>query len=229
MVEHRWLNKESPQSHEWGPGTRIINDDLDEASPVAGATDPNDLVEGEIYKGEVDEFEYNEEVDETPHSGIILLEMGHINLGPIDESAKGETVKFENVGWNYGKCLNEEYISDSYDPRDGVAFNPESRDKEESEESTSSSDSKSNTKSGTSTPVAPEVSSSEKPPEPPKIGSIVYHVSAGNPDCFHVTDNCRGLENAESELHSKKVERYGEPPEEISHLRPCMSCARGIF
>jgi hypothetical protein len=72
---------------------------------------PSHLNEGEIYSGVVSEF--------LSHKAVIQLDNGHVNLGSIDRAAVGEKVEFENIGWNWGRCISEEYIYESYSlPRD---------------------------------------------------------------------------------------------------------------
>jgi hypothetical protein len=79
---------------------------------------PSDLNEGELYSGEVSEFWHD--------GALVQLDSGHINLGPIDPAAKGEIVIFESVGWNWGKCMSEEYTDESYNPRDAPVLSEDS-------------------------------------------------------------------------------------------------------
>lgn len=77
---------------------------------VGGFDTSSSLSEGEVYSGTVETASRN---------AVIQLQTGHVNLGPIDTSVVGETVKFEYVGGVWGKCLEDEYIYDGYKPRDG--------------------------------------------------------------------------------------------------------------
>lgn len=86
----------------------------------------SDLDEGTTYRGEVDRF--------AGSNAIIALPAGHINLGPIERAAEGELVEFEFVSGQWGKCLNEEYVSAGYKPRNGASHSrsksvPESKRK----------------------------------------------------------------------------------------------------
>lgn len=131
MVDYGWLAKPSPRAHEWVPGPRAKGEPYDESpsspdasnnhhTPIeeAGVISPSDLEVGKKYTGKVDRF--------SGKNAIVELERGHINLGPIDKDAIDQRVSFENKSGAWGKCLDEEYTYESYEPKDGQS---ESRSK----------------------------------------------------------------------------------------------------
>lgn len=88
--------------------------EFNEATAVTEFESPSELAKGEIYYGVV---------DRVPSNALVDMTRGEINLGPIDQAAEGETVRFEFVTDAWGKCLEEDYIYDGYEPRDGESSN----------------------------------------------------------------------------------------------------------
>lgn len=160
------------------------------------------------------------EVDKhNGQNGIIKTEaydidLDHINLGPIKQSAENCLVKFEYIGGIWGKCLTEKFISKDYHPYNGNYNTPPIPPEESIEDSGSSN----NTVSGQKP--------SEQSFEPLSAGSIVYHAEPGKAKCIHARKNCSGLDNIQGELNSKVVKKEGKIPEEVSHLRKCSWCIR---
>lgn len=136
MVDKNWLSDDSSQGQVWTRGPRFrdgqdvedgenkedneTNDsETEEVIPLAecDVSTPSDLSTDKVYVGVVDRV--------TGGSGNAIVNMeegnGEINLGPIDESAEGEEVHFKPEDGTWGRCLDEEYIYESYDPRDGVS------------------------------------------------------------------------------------------------------------
>lgn len=101
---------------------------------VPDVTDVPTLEEGEVYVGVVERFSSsgNANVKLPSH-----MDRKFVNLGPIDEAAEGEPVRFRFLETGWGKCLTERYIYDGYNPRHGVKHS-----------STSSSSSSSSSSSG---------------------------------------------------------------------------------
>jgi hypothetical protein len=122
MADLGWLSKETPQSHEWHPGPLALGQEPEDnttesvdAASVNGIETPSDLSKGEIYVGVVDRITGS-------GNAIVSVRNGHVNLGPIDESAVEEKVRFRSVnGSHWGHCLEEQYTYDGYDPRDGTS------------------------------------------------------------------------------------------------------------
>jgi hypothetical protein len=121
LTELGWLSKEAPKSNEWNPGSLVIDGEVSErvedelpdysdAATLEEIETPSELSEDEVYVATVDRYTGN---------AIITLPSGHLNLGPIDESAVGEEVRFRQVTGTWVECLDEEYIYEGYDPRDG--------------------------------------------------------------------------------------------------------------
>jgi hypothetical protein len=225
MATHGWLTKDTPHSSEWHPGPQIENDDPPD-TPFNQPGPPDiSAIQLETVSSLNQEEVYIDEISRhTGQNGIIdtrdydEISLNHINLGPINKAAVGKNVKFKYIGGMMGECLTEEFISDSYQPLDT-----------ESNNSSGISSVDSTDTSGSSTDTISNKKSSEQPPEAPSGGSIVYHAEPGKAECYHVRDNCSGLDNIQGELNTKIIEGNGEIPEEISHLRECRLCARGKF
>jgi hypothetical protein len=130
MADKGWLSKDSPNSHLWNPGPLTRGEEPDEgnrlkhSSEDGAGLDPdvevNELPsqasrmeKGAVYEGTVDRFAGRNAIVNLSSQG------DHVNLGPIDKEAAGETVLFKSVSGIWGKCLDEEYIYDSYAPKDG--------------------------------------------------------------------------------------------------------------
>lgn len=136
MAEKKWLSKESSQGQVWTAGPRLqdkpnVKDEKnkenseaedfeeDEVIPLSECevSTPSDLSTDKVYVGVVDRV--------TGSSGNAIVNIaegnGEINLGPIDESAEGEEVHFRPEDGIWGRCLDEEYTYESYDPRDGAS------------------------------------------------------------------------------------------------------------
>lgn len=115
-----WLSKEKEQSHEWNPGPLVKSPEKYEQDSggtpdvvsLEGIKRKSHLEEGEVYCGTVDRCTGG-------GNAIISLPEGHLNLGPIDESAVGEEVRFIHVTGVWVECLDEEYTYEGYQPRDG--------------------------------------------------------------------------------------------------------------
>lgn len=125
MADLGWLSKESPQSHEWHPGPLALDQEPEDnttesldASTLNGVEQPSDLSKGEVYVGIVDRVTGS-------GNAIISLPKGHVNLGPIDESAAEEKVRFRSAdGGTWGHCLEEQYTYDGYDPKKDGSTSP---------------------------------------------------------------------------------------------------------
>lgn len=126
LTDLGWLSKETPKSNEWNPGSLVIDGEVGErvedelpdysdATTLEGIERPSELSEDEIYIGTVDRYTSN---------AIITLPSGHVNLGPIDESAVGEVVRFRPNNGSWAECLDEEYTYEGYDPQDGSSRLP---------------------------------------------------------------------------------------------------------
>jgi hypothetical protein len=126
LTDLGWLSKETSGSMEWNPGALVIDEEVDEsvkdelpdysdATTLRGIERPSELSEDKIYVATVDRYTSN---------AIITLPSGHLNLGPIDESAVGEEVRFRQVTGTWVECLDEEYIYEGYKPQDGSSQLP---------------------------------------------------------------------------------------------------------
>jgi hypothetical protein len=77
--------------------------------------------QGKKYTGEVVRFSGS-------NNAIVSIDSGHINLGPINHSAKGEQVEFVYLGRGWGRCIETEHTYDGYDPRDNANQSSEIQD-----------------------------------------------------------------------------------------------------
>lgn len=112
-----WLTKNSPRSHTWHPGRKIITDEIEHteettsdysnAKSLDHIENATDFIEGQVYFGIVDRF--SESGD-----GLIEIPSSHINVGEIDNSSKGEEICFKFVGGTYGLCLDKKYTPPGY-------------------------------------------------------------------------------------------------------------------
>jgi hypothetical protein len=121
MADLGWLEKQKPNGNQWQRGTLMAEDEglatqeeREDAKTIDNIDQTSELEKGEVYVGIVDKASSNAiiRLDESTGS--------HINLGPIDESAAGEKVRFRYLHGVWGKCLKTEYTYDGYDPeKDG--------------------------------------------------------------------------------------------------------------
>ncbi|WP_152422252.1 hypothetical protein [Haloarcula marismortui] len=119
MAELGWLEEQTVNTNQWQQGP-LMTEDMDSTSkkqhqgptPIDQVDQTRELEGGEVYVGTVDKASSNALIwlDE-PHGS-------HINLGPIDESVVGEEVRFRNLQGVWGKCLDEEYTYDGYNPKE---------------------------------------------------------------------------------------------------------------
>ncbi|WP_152422251.1 hypothetical protein [Haloarcula marismortui] len=117
LADLGWLAKDTRHAHQWRPGPQVLNEEM--GSTEHTTSDSHDAIsldsidnathftEGEVYVGTVDRFS-------NSGDGLIEIPSGHINVGPIDVSAKGETIQFKFVGGTYGLCLSEQYTDTEY-------------------------------------------------------------------------------------------------------------------
>lgn len=155
LVDLGWLAKETPHAHTWQPGRLIANE---EAEPTEDTTSDSyegrsldeienatDFEKDEVYFGTVDRFS-------DSGNGLIEIPSSHINVGPIDDSAKGETIQFRYIGGTIGRCLNEEYTDSEYTVLKSNVKSTESAESSESDSSKDSEYSKSDNWGGSSAP-----------------------------------------------------------------------------
>ena len=118
MADLGWLKKQEVNSSQWQPGVLITDDESlttleehDNENLIDNFENVSELEKGEEYVGVVDKA--------SPNALIWLNGTGgnHINLGPINGSAVGEEVRFRYLGGVWGKCLENEYTYDGYDPK----------------------------------------------------------------------------------------------------------------
>lgn len=73
---------------------------------------------------------------------------------------------------------------------------------------------------------------STKPLKPSKIPAshpkrdmtYLYYLNSKSADCYHQTKRCPGLRHRQGVLHFVEMERDGNVPDEVSHLRKCHHC-----
>lgn len=129
MADLGWLEKQNPNRDQWQQGPLmtsnntevVLKREKEDPQPVDQITQVSELNEGEVYIGVVDKASSNALIwlDEAKDS--------HINLGPIDESVVDEEVRFRYIQGVWGKCLDEEYTYQGYDPQsDGSSSSRES-------------------------------------------------------------------------------------------------------
>jgi hypothetical protein len=233
LVDTGWLAKDSPRAHEWQPGPLVLGEEIETSDDTESSedADPNftdamsldhienatDFEEGEVYFGTVDRFsDYGD--------GLIEIPTSHINVGPIDNSANGETIRFKFVGGTYGLCLDDQYTHPEY----SVPGQENSGPSESSNTSTSSSTKGSASSEGSGPSRQQSTSAVEEPnlPTKPKDSdhTFVYYVASSKANCYHSTRGCPALDKREGDLVCAEKELGGEIPDEISHLRPCMKC-----
>lgn len=131
MADLNWLRKQNPNGEQWqrGPVLTGEKDPMEkyqskDGIPVDQFNHFSELDEGEVYVGTVDKASSN--------ALIWLTEPGgqHINLGPIDQSVVGEEVRFRYIQTVWGRCLDEEYIYDGYDPKSDGSGSKKSKSEE---------------------------------------------------------------------------------------------------
>lgn len=116
LIDFGWLSKEKDRGHTFQPGPLALGEDTTpEGTPVSDFRKTSEISEGEVYFGTVDEYTSN---------AIITLPVGNINLGPIDESALGDEVRFKKIEAAWGVCMDEEYTYDGYSPKDALSDTP---------------------------------------------------------------------------------------------------------
>jgi hypothetical protein len=118
LVDFGWLSKEKDRGHTFQPGPLALGEEPNpNATPIDSIERSSDLSKDEVYFGTVDKVAED-------GNAIIELPKGYINLGPIDESAVGESVRFKRVESTWGFCMDEEYTYDGYSPKDGSSAPP---------------------------------------------------------------------------------------------------------
>jgi hypothetical protein len=116
MVDQGWLSKETDQAHKWHPGSHVNNKSRPKPEEhIQSVSDVDYLEQGRMYVGTVDRFSSSgNAIIKIPSDDNYKI----MNLGPIDEAADSEKVKFRVINGTWGECLNEEYRYDGYDPRE---------------------------------------------------------------------------------------------------------------
>lgn len=119
MADFDWLQKEVPNGTQWRRGPlltgekELMTDERENQSPksVGEFDSVGELSEGEVYFGTVDKASSNALIWLDEPNG------SHVNLGPIDKSVVGEEVRFRYLAGVWGRCLDEEYTYEGYDPQ----------------------------------------------------------------------------------------------------------------
>jgi len=238
LADIGWLAKDTPRAHQWRPGPLVLGEEVespadteptdDEESNFSDAMsldhieNATDFEEGEVYFGTVNEFS-------DRGDGLIEIPTSHINVGQIDSSAKGETIRFKFIGGTYGFCLDEQYTYPEYSVPGQESYLSSESSNTSSSTSTNASGSNSSGGSGSTgqsqqQPTS-EVEEPELPAEPKDSDhTFVYYVASSKANYYHRSRGCPALDKREGDLLYVKKEINGERPDEISNLRRCMRC-----
>jgi len=119
MADLGWLEKQSSTGSQWQQGPlmngendlTVVTEEKEDPKPLDEVTQPSELNKGEVYIGTVDKASSNALIWIDESNG------NHINLGPIDESVVGQEVRFRYIQGVWGKCLEEEFTYDGYNPQ----------------------------------------------------------------------------------------------------------------